>query len=82
MPFFGQHQTLPWFSRLGPVSDFNYTVTVDVDYPEYLQTFNKNVLFLPEKIVTNKEKKIPWHTFLNKRNYSSHTRLSPQALKH
>ena len=30
-------------------SDFGYTLVVDVDYPEYLQVFYRDLPFLPEK---------------------------------
>ena len=38
-------------------SDFGYTLIVYVDYPEYLQSLHKDLQFLHQKIVINKEKK-------------------------
>ena len=38
-------------------SDFDYTLIVYVDYPEYLQSLHKDLRFLHQKIVINKEKK-------------------------
>lgn len=37
-------------------SDFGDILIVNVDYPEYLQSLLKDLLFLAEKLVINKEK--------------------------
>ena len=37
-------------------SDFVYTIIVDADYREYLQPLPKDLPFLHEKTVTNKQK--------------------------
>ena len=50
-------------------SDFGYTLIVYVDYPEYLQPLHKDLLFLHQKIVINKEKKAAC-TFYKKKKLS------------
>lgn len=60
-------------------SDFSYTLTVDVDYPEKLKPLLKDLPFLPELIAINKKKQLAIN-FCNKKR--CHIRLLQKILKH
>ena len=53
-------------------SDFDYTLIVYVDYPEYLQSLHKDLWFLHQKIVINKEKKNSTYFLQEKKLSGSH----------
>ena len=48
--------TRDFITNYNKSSDFDYTIIVDADYPEYFQPLPKDLLFLHEKTVTNKQK--------------------------
>ena len=58
-----------------------YILDVDIDYPSKLQNLHSDLLFLPERMVTNNTKKLVCN-LNNKKNYIVHINVLKQALDH
>ena len=61
------------------ISDKEYVIEADVDYPQELHDLHSDMPFLPERMVINKKKKLVCNLH-NKKNYVAHINTLKQAL--
>ena len=63
------------------INDKGYVIEADVDYPQEVHDLHSDMLFLPERMVISKTKKLVCNLH-NKKNYVAHINMLKQALSH